>query len=224
MSKPPKRRLKQQSKQPPKRTYVSAQRSEAAAATRERILDAAKFLFSRHGISEVTIAAIAERAEVAASTVYALFTSRTGILRALMTSALFGARFRAAQQELAGETDPLTLIRLTARVARAIYDGESSELGVLRGASALAPELRKLEAEFEATRLEMQKERIALLFARSMARKELDVAAARRIMWMYTSRDVYRMLVLDGGWSTDAYEAWLAQTLIEALVDPARVS
>ncbi|MFG3756626.1 hypothetical protein, partial [Klebsiella pneumoniae] len=98
------------------------------------------------------------------------------------------------------------------RVARAVYDGERSELGVLRGASAFAPELRKLEAEFENTRFEMQKARIALLFAQSMARKELDVATARRIMWMYTSRDVYRMLVLDGGWSADAYEAWLART------------
>ena len=40
-------------------------------------------------------------------------------------------------------------IALTAHVARAIYEGENSELGLLRGASAFSPALRKLEPEFE---------------------------------------------------------------------------
>ncbi len=37
-------------------------------------------------------------------------------------------------------------------------------------------------------------------------------------MWMYTSREIYRMLVVDGGWSPDEYQEWLAATLMEALV------
>jgi hypothetical protein len=36
-------------------------------------------------------------------------------------------------------------------------------------------------------------------------------------MWMCTDRDVYRMLVLERGWSSDQYETWLAETLIRAL-------
>ena len=35
---------------------------------------------------------------------------------------------------------------------------------------------------------------------------------------MYTSRDVYRMLVHDGGWPPDRYQEWLSRTLLEALV------
>src|SRR5262245_54017964 len=34
----------------------------------------------------------------------------------------------------------------------------------------------------------------------------------------YTGRDVYRLLVKEGGWSADEYERWLAGTLIDALV------
>ncbi len=37
---------------------------------------------------------------------------------------------------------------------------------------------------------------------------------------MYTSRDVYRMLVTEGGWTPSAYESWLADTLRQALVAP----
>ncbi|WP_278253689.1 hypothetical protein [Caulobacter sp. CCUG 60055] len=40
------------------------------------------------------------------------------------------------------------------------------------------------------------------------------------MMWMYTSRDVYRMLVHDGGWSPDQHQDWLSRTLTEALVRP----
>jgi hypothetical protein len=36
-------------------------------------------------------------------------------------------------------------------------------------------------------------------------------------MWMYTGRDIYRMFVLECGWSSDEYEDWLARTLIRAL-------
>jgi AcrR family transcriptional regulator len=203
------------------RRYVSAKRSEAAEATKARILAAAKSLFSRRGIDKVTIAEIAKRAGVAVSTVYALFASKAGLLRALMQTTLFGTRFQAAQEQLANVSDPVKLIELSAAVARAIYESESSELGLLRGASSFSPELRKLEREFEELRFEMQKERVELLFSHALARKGLDVGKARRILWMYTSRDVYRMLVHESGWTPDQFQAWLSRTLVDALVDSA---
>src|SRR5689334_14712218 len=98
----------------PRRRYVSAQRQESADATRARILDAARALFSGKGIDKVTIAEIARAAGVAGSTVYALFASKAGILRALMQATLFGPAFQAAQQTLAGVDDPVRLVELTA--------------------------------------------------------------------------------------------------------------
>jgi AcrR family transcriptional regulator len=201
-----------------KRQYESELRNEAANATRRRVLNAAKTLFVRHGIDGVTIAQIADKAGVAASTVYATYKSKEGILRGLLRAALFGPRFEEAQAKLAGVTDPVALIRLSAHIARAIYEGESSELGLMRGASAYSPALRKLEQEFENNRFEMQEERNKLLFAQSKQRSGLALDEARRLLWMYTSRDIYRMLVQEGGWTPDRYQQWLSDTLVNALV------
>ncbi len=202
------------------RKYVSERRAKAAQDTKAEILHAAKTLFVRHGIDRVTIAQIASKAGVAVPTVYSLYKSKEGILRGLMNTSLFGRRFQEAVAKLEGVSDPVRLIALTAQVARAIYEGESSELGLMRGASAFSPALRKLEQEFERVRFEMQKDRVQALFDRRKQRKTLSIDEARRILWMYTSRDIYRMLVQESGWTPARYEKWLSDTLVNALVDP----
>lgn len=202
------------------RPYVSDIRSQAADATRGQVLHASKTLFASRGIDRVTIDQIAKKAKVSVSTVFALYKSKEGILRELMKSALFGQRFQAAIGRLKGETDPIRLIALTANVARAIYEAESLELGLIRGVSAFSPALRQLERELENLRFEMQKARVVLLFAQSKQRKGLTLDEARRIMWMYTCRDIYRLLVHEGGWSPTRYQKWLSVTLVNALVKP----
>ncbi|HSN04179.1 MAG TPA: TetR/AcrR family transcriptional regulator [Nitrospira sp.] len=202
------------------RPYVSRMRSQAADATKARVLRAAKTLFVSRGIDRVTIAQIAKKAKVSVSTVFALYKSKEGILRELMKSALFGQGFQVAIARLKGETNPVRLIALTAAVSRAIYEAESSELGMIRGVSAFSPALQKLEDEFEELRFQMQKERVELLFAQSKQTEGLSLEEARRILWMYTSRDVYRLLVHEGGWTPDRYQDWLSVTLVDALVKP----
>lgn len=204
-----------------KRKYVSATREEAASRTRQRVLDAATVLFARSGFDRVTIARIAARAKVSVPTVYALFKSKEGMLHAILETALFGDAFQAARARLDGVTDPVLLIELSAAVARAIYESESSAIGLMRGASAFSPALRKVEREFEDLRYSMQEARVRLLFSERKARPGLGLDEARRILWMYTGRDIYRMLVDEGGWSPDEYQAWLAETLVTSLVAPA---
>jgi AcrR family transcriptional regulator len=203
-----------------RRSYDSRQRTEAAAARRAAVLDAARALFSRHGVDKVTVAEIAARAAVSASTIYAVFKSKEGILRELMRAALFGPRFQSAQSLLDGITDPVERVARTAQVARAIYESETAELGGLRGLSAFSPALRQLEEEFEAMRYDMQRDRIAALAASGRMKPGFTSDDARRIMWMYTGREVYRMLVKVGGWSPDKYQQWLMATLVDALVGP----
>ncbi|MGE0863445.1 MAG: TetR/AcrR family transcriptional regulator [Vicinamibacterales bacterium] len=201
-----------------RRRYTSRVRSQSAHETRRRILGAAAFLFTRKGIDRVTIDEIGKRAKVAASTVYANYRSKDGILRGLMEQSLFGPQFQDTQKLLTDVTDPVALIELTSHVSRAIYESESSDLGLLRRASGFSPALRKLEEEFERLRYEKQAARLELLFASGKARPGLSLEEARRILWMYTSRDVYRMLVNDGGWTAARYQQWLSRTLVEALI------
>ena len=202
------------------RPYNSELRRQGAEDTRARVLGAARKLFVRHGIDRVTIDQIAEGAGVAASTVYAIYKSKEGILRELMQTALFGQRFQTVHAMLQDVTDPARLVALSAHIARAIYESESVELGLIRGASAFSPALRKLEQAFEKTRFDMQEERVRRLFEHGRQKKGLSFEDARQILWMYTSRDVYRMLVNESGWSPDRYQEWLSQTLVDALVAP----
>jgi AcrR family transcriptional regulator len=207
-------------KRPSTRRYNSASRRQSAEQTRGRVLDAARKLFVRKGIDRVTIAQIAEGAGVATPTVYALYKSKDGILRALMRAALFGDRFQIVQSTLQGVADPVRLIALSAHVARAVYEAESVELGLIRGSSAFSPALRKLEQEFEKVRFDMQEERVTRLFEQGRQNSGLSFDEARRILWMYTSRDVYRMLVHESGWPPDRYQEWLSRTLVDALAAP----
>jgi AcrR family transcriptional regulator len=203
-----------------RRPYDSRQRADAASANRAAVLDAARALFSRHGLDKVTIAEIAARAAVSPSTIYAVFKSKEGILRELMRATLFGPRFQEARSLLDGISDPVERVSRTAQVARAIYESESVELAGLRGLSAFSPALRQLEEEFEAVRYDMQRDRLEALAASARMKPGLAMEDARRIMWMYTGREVYRMLVEVGGWSADKYQTWLAAALVDALVGP----
>jgi AcrR family transcriptional regulator len=166
----------------------------------------------------VTIAEIAKRAGVSVSTVYGLFESKEGLLRAWMETILFGDRYRKAAAELDAIADPTQQIAKTATIARAIYDSEWAELGLLRGAASFSRALRKLEHGLETMRYELQEARVTRLYAASKAKKGLSLEKARRLLWMYTSRDLYRLLVQEGGWSSADYEKWLADTLVATLV------
>jgi AcrR family transcriptional regulator len=201
-----------------KRAYDSTRRADAARQTRAGVLAAAQRLYSARPIEDVTLATIAKAAGVSLSTIYATFASRDGILRALMEETLFGPHYAAATARLAEETDPVRSLALTASVARAIYEGESRALGRLRDMAAGSATLRAIEQEFERVRYARQEERVNRLFAAGKARPGLSVDEARRVLWMYSSRDVYRMLVTEGGWPPAAYERWLADAILGALV------
>jgi AcrR family transcriptional regulator len=71
-----------------KRPYRMQARAEATAATRESILDAAEAAFDELPINEITLAAIAKRADVSVQTVLRHFGNRDGLfVAALLHSA-----------------------------------------------------------------------------------------------------------------------------------------
>jgi AcrR family transcriptional regulator len=181
------------------------------------MLAIAKALFSKHGVDTVTIDVIAERAGVSPSTVYALFRSKAGILKEIIQGTFFGANYARVAQRTAETDDPFELMRITASISRVIFDTEKREIGLMRGTSAFSSELKRLEAEFEQIRLDLQEKRARLLVGKFAVARKLGLAKVRDIMWMYTGRDIYRMLVLERAWSSDDYEKWLARILINEL-------
>ncbi len=202
------------------RNYDSSKRTAKADASRQAMLDSARVLFARHGVDRVTMAEIAREARVGASSVYAAFSSKSGLLRALMEEALFGSQFRDALARLEAETDPVSTVIRSAEIARAIYQGESESLGLVRGASMFATELREIEQEFEQLRYDMQGDRLRALQAAGRLTPSLSLVDARRVLWALTSRDLYHNLVHVGGWSPARYERWLADAIRAQLVAP----
>lgn len=201
-----------------RRRYDARLRSERASGTRQRILDEARKLFTARGVDKVTISDIASAAGVSTPTLYALFQSKTGVLRAVVERSFFGARYAEIAKQAGSARDVEEVLRMTASISRVILDTEREEIGLMRGVAALSPDLKAIETELEAVRFRLQEARARLLVERAPVARQLGLARVRDILWMYTGRDVYRMLVLERGWSSDEYESWLADTLITALM------
>ncbi len=200
------------------RRYKSLVRERQAGDTRRRIVEATRQLLEREGYAGMTIEAIALRADVSAQSIYAIFKSKAGILKELLDQSTFGPGYEDLVQQALTVPKPEGRLRLAARIARRIHDAQSNTLDLLRGAGVLAPELAKLEDERECLRYERQERMIVSLQEAGRLRPELDYQAARDVFWMYTGRDVYRMLVRERGWSADKYEEWLGATLVRSLL------
>lgn len=201
-----------------KRTYKSTARSEQAANTKTRILVAAKILFESEGFESVTVEKIARLAEVAAPTIYALFQSKRGLLRALMDETLPADQFNELVEASIKEKSPEARLQISAKIARQIYDAEKTQMDVFRGAAVLAPEFKELEKEKEMRRYDRQEVTIKAMIKEKSLAEHLTAAKARDILWALTGRDMYRMLVVEQGWTSDEYEDWLAQTLNRSLI------
>jgi AcrR family transcriptional regulator len=161
---------------------------------------------------------MAEGAGVSPATIYVLFRSKAGILKEIIQGTFFGANYSRVAQRTRDTDDPFELLRITASISRIIFDTEKKEIGLMRGTSAFSPELKRIEAEFERIRLDLQEARARLLVRKFAVAREHGLAKVRDIMWMYTGRDIYRMLVLERAWSSDEYEKWLARILIKELI------
>ena len=199
-------------------------RARQAADTRRRIVEATRQLLQKEGYAGMTIEAIAQRAEVSAQSVYAIFKSKTGILIELLDQATFGPVYDEAVGQALSASDPETRLRLAAPIARQIHDAQSATFDLLRGAGVVAPELAKLEQQRESLRYERQERMIISLRRAERLQPALDHASARDIFWMLTGRDVYRMLVRERGWPSQKYQDWLAETLVRSLLTPGKAN
>jgi AcrR family transcriptional regulator len=114
--------------------YKSLARQRQADDTRRGIVEATRKLLQSAGYAGMTIEAIAQRAEVSAQSVYAVFKSKTGILIELLNQATFGAVYEDAVRKALSASDPETRLRLAAPIVRQIHDAQGATFDLLRGA------------------------------------------------------------------------------------------
>src|SRR5438876_10765694 len=120
------------------RAYKSLVRERQAGDTRRRIVEATRHLLQSDGYAGMTIEEIAQRAEVSAQSVYAIFKSKTGILTELLDQSTFGADYEDAVRKVHlpgnGGREPQTDFGVAG-------DAQSATFDLLRGAGVVAPKL-----------------------------------------------------------------------------------
>lgn len=204
---------------PKKRIYHSKVRSAQATQTRSRILAAALELFQSEGFECVTIEKLAQAAEVSPPSIYALFKSKRGVLRALIDEALPTDKREALVEKAKNAQSAKEHLAISAKISRQMYDAEKAQMDLFRGASVLAPELKQLEIEREQRRYKRQEEGVKKMAMEKSLIDGLELSKARDILWAFTGRDMYRLFVIERGWTSREYEKWLAQLLEKTLLE-----
>ena len=211
----------------PRRGYDSPRRREQAAETRRKILDAAGELFARDGNAAVAMPALADRAGVALKTVYLAFGTKAGVLHGLWDVRLGGddqpipVTERPWYRQLLQADDPHQLVRAGARQSRVVKDRAGDLMRIIRQAAVTEPALAglwdRIETEFRAV-LGGLAERLAALGSLTPG---VDVTRATDLLWTLNHPDTWYLLVRQCGWTADAYEQWVGDTLSAQLLGPA---
>ena len=126
---------------------------------------------------------------------------------------------RPAIRAVIDERDPRRQLALYAQTQPGIWSRVGPLWRVLEVAAASEPELRRLQEDQEAQRLEGLTRFAQLLRERGFLRKELTPEHAADIIVTLGSYATYDSLVIKRGWTDSQYEAWLAETLQRCLLD-----
>jgi len=187
-------------------------REERAAVTRNRILDAARRRFFEDGYAATTLRAVAAEAGVAVQTVYAVFGSKAAILAELRALAVNLPEADAAGRAAAGEPTPERRLAGFAHSIRLRWELAGDIVRVNQDAVRVDPSLRPGIAAADARR----RGGIAA-FVRGIEADlgaHIDVDRSIGVVNALTLYAVYEELISVQGWTPDAYEAWLADSLV----------
>ena len=159
---------------------------------------------------------VATAAGVATETVYAHFSSKRGLLQAVLDVAVMGDDqpvALASRPEFAavGHGRRADRIRAAARLLTAIQERAAPLERVLREAAAGDEEIA------EVLRLLRERQRLDIAFGAELVTGRAPSAVERDGLWAILSPDVYLLLVGESGWSPDQYEGWLAAGLERVL-------
>jgi AcrR family transcriptional regulator len=198
-------------------SYNSPRRQQAAAATREAIIEAALELFACQGYARTTVAQIAEAARVAANTVYTSVGGKPQLLAAITESGTGDPDVAETLTAVARTSDPAEVIRLTAAGTRQVNERRAKAVAVLLDSAQADP----AAAEMLQVTVRYYRETLGTLAGRLEdlgAVQSPDLSRAADTFWYLFGWTSWRTLITDLGWSWDDAEQWLAQRGIDALL------
>lgn len=215
--------MPQQSKRP----YRSPLREEQARRTRQAVVVAARDLFLADGYAATTMQAVADAAGVATDTVYHVFRTKRGLLKAVLDVTIGGddedvaLLDRRGPQAVRREPDQRRQIALFAHGMTEQLERVRPLDDVLRQAAAVDPEVAALRED-----LQLRQRRTAMtavvgwIAANGSLRTGLTDEDAAAVVWTLTSPEVHQMLREAWGWRRDRYRSWLQDALTDGLLRP----
>ncbi len=190
---------------------------------RRAVVASARALFVERGYAATTIEAISGHSDVPSPTVYRLFSSKLGILKALLDTSIAGDDQPVAVQarpEVAAQLaapDPHQMIAGFAAITTAINQRTNDIYRVLVSAAGSDPAAAELLEDLHQQRARGQGQ-IARSLSKAHALKpgvrERDAAD---VIHALMSPEVYRLLVGDRRWKPEHYRQWLADALTQQL-------
>jgi AcrR family transcriptional regulator len=191
---------------------------------RRAVVEASRALFLESGYAATTIDAISERSDVPPATVYRLFSSKLGILKALLDVSVAGddrgltLQGRPQVAAVFAEHDPEKLLAGFAGISVAINERSGDIYRILVSAAGSDPEAAALQSDYMRMR-DLGQGLIAAALARAGAlRAGLKEHDAADVIHALMSPELYWLLVMDRGWARERYEKWLAEVLIAQLL------
>lgn len=192
--------------------------------TRAAVVEAARTLFLERGYTGTTIEAISDRSDTPQATVYRLFSSKLGILKAVLDVSIVGDDDAVAMADrphvraLLADRDPKNKLAGFAALLREVMARTAPVHRILVDAARSDGDAARLLAEIARQRQQGQ-HRIARSLARSGAlRPGLRERDAADLIHALASPEVYGLLVFDRGWSGERYEKWLTAILADQLL------
>jgi AcrR family transcriptional regulator len=194
-------------------------RQEQAAATRDRIAEAARRLFAEHGYGATSIEAIAAEAGVAVRTIYAAYGAKREILSRICELWLEKAQARERAAEVLTQTDPVRRLDAAADWLTHLYAADFPVVTIFEAATDESPETRDLLRAKLAGRNEVMDAMIASL----QPHLQVPLVEAQAVYRALAASGVYRELVEESGWTTQRFQTWLSEALQRHLLGASTV-
>lgn len=203
----------------------SARPSQARTRlARAAVIDAARTLFLERGYGATTIEAISAASGVPPATVYRLFSSKRGILKAILDVSIAGddepvaVSDRPQVQAAVADADPRGQVAGFVATAADINARSAPVYRILVGAASSDPDAAALLEELNQQRRSGQGQLARALARRGALRTDLRQRDAVDIIYTLMSPEVYRLLVVDRKWTPQRYQRWLTETLSASLL------
>jgi AcrR family transcriptional regulator len=202
---------------PAKRPYTQRLRAASSTATRRRIVDAAREVLTAQPLRSFNVSEVAEQARVVRSTIYAMFGSRQGLLRAVVDDDMNARGGWDRMREAYRHPDALVAVtRNLEEGARMIGSGHGVALAIT-ALAAVDPDAVALAAELDALRLRGLRDLVRRLAEQGTLRPGLDQERAVDVLWILSSWGTYDQLATGRGLDPDAVAVRLVDIAVRTL-------